>query len=328
LDEAEKKADEALKDDPDCQEAKNLKSRIATDRTIAKALEEGWAAFHAKNYDLERQKAKSVLDLDPSNKGAKRLLEELSGEDWIESPTRKAGTLNALTIGGVQYSFVWVPAGTFVMGSGARESGRSNDETAHNVTLRRGSWVLQTEVTQALYEAVTGDNPSRRKGGDLPVENVTYYDALDFCAALEKSLPADLNLKVSLPTEAQFEYMTRAGSNAAFPWGDDVSEIANRINCAESGKRQTTPVKSYPANAWGLYDLNGNVQEWVLDRLGDYSSQPSVDPQGPVDGAQRVVRGGGWKSGASSCRSAVRSAANPDKASDDLGFRVVIAPSK
>ena len=183
-----------------------------------------------------------------------------------------------VTINDVEYTFRWCPPGKFMMGSPADEPNRSNNESQHEVTLTRGFWMLETQVTQQMWESVMGANPSRFKGAKLPVEQVSWNDCQEFITKLNAELksgghkspvsngeltPAALEgYKFSLPTEAQWEYACRAGTTTAYSFGNSLSaEQANfRGNVG-----QTKDVGSYPANAWGLKDMHGNVWEWCQD---------------------------------------------------------------
>ena len=189
----------------------------------------------------------------------------------------------------------------------------------------------ETEVTQALYQEIMGENPSWFKGENLPVEVVSWYDAMEFCAELTKRLPKGLT--ASLPTEAQWEYVARAETKTPYSFGNALN--GDKANCdgnypygtETKGKRvgETTPVKSYAPNAWGLYDMHGNVLEWALDYYGEYPTGTAIDPQGPDSASYRVNRGGGWRDDAGDCRSAFRCGSSPDIRFSDLGFRFLLS---
>ena len=221
----------------------------------------------------------------------------------------------------VNLDMIWIEPGTFIMGSPEDELGRNEDETPHQVKLTQGYWLGKYEVTQAQYEAVMGTNPSYFKGADLPVENVNWFDAKEFCAkltAIEREagrLPE--GYEYTLPTEAQWEYACRAGTTTALNNGRNLSDPDNWV-CPEidevawyGGNSNNThhPVGQKKPNAWRLYDMHGNVEEWCLDWHGDYPSSPVTDPMGPVTGDCRVIRGGSCDGlpCAASCRSAERS---------------------
>ena len=199
----------------------------------------------------------------------------------------------------------WIPPGSFVMGSPGSEEGRDSDETQHEVVLSQGFFMAETECTQGQWELVMGSNPSNFKGTDRPVEQVSWYEAVEYCRKLtakqctEGILPEGWEWR--LPTEAQWEYAARAGTTGprygeldAIGWWD-----------GNSG-RQTHPVSQKAANAWGLHDMMGNVWEWCSDWSGDYSTGSVTDPTGPSSGSRRVSRGGSWNYFARSARSASR----------------------
>ena len=225
---------------------------------------------------------------------------------------RKAGDRMVLTIKDVEYAFRWCPPGTFMMGSPESERGRRYNEPHHQVTLSRGFWTLETEVTQAMWTSVMGDNPSRFIGANFPVEQVSWHNCQEYIGKLNELLaatpgaPADFQF--SLPTDVQWEYACRAGTTTAFHFGNTLtSEQAN------FGRNvgQTTAVRSYPANAWGLYDMHGNVWEWCLDFCGDQATY-------------RMLRGGSWLPDADVCRSALRHRHAPTIRDSRLGFRLVL----
>ena len=240
--------------------------------------------------------------------------------------------------GGVDLDMVWIKPGTFTMGSPESELGRSSDEVLHQVTLTQGYWLGKYEVTQAQYQAIMGTNPSYYKGTDRPVEQVSWNDAMDFCAKLteiEKTagrLPA--GYEYTLPTEAQWEYACRAGTTTSLNSGMDLSNAEECPEMDEVGwyyynsDSETHPVGQKQMNAWGLYDMHGNVYEWCLDWYGDYPRSSVIDPTGPDTGDLRVQRGGGRSLRASGCRSAWRSSSISTSRYRIGGFRVALAPVK
>ena len=270
--------------------------------------------------------------------------------DWAifftDNARRPAGYRQALLIDGEEYGFRWIPSGEFEMGSPESEWFLSSDKTLHHVILTKGFWLLETPVTRRLYHSVVGTNPSKfsfsetlapclasqfgdfdsfdalltrsmaMATSDLPVETVSYDEALEFCEELTKLLPK--GLKATLPTEAQWEYACRAGTKTAYWYGNTAD--SNKMNIIDN----TTPVKSYDPNAWGLYDMHGNVWEWCLDWFGDYPSGTVTDPVGPNSGSCRVCRGGSWFNNAGYCRSADRDGGEPGYRNDDLGFRALL----
>ncbi len=234
-------------------------------------------------------------------------------ELW-EKEVRIATERKTVTVNGVEFAFRWCPAGTFTMGSPEDEKDRDSDETQHKVTLTKGFWMLETEVTQKQWKAVMGSLPDCGfKGDNLPVECVSWNDCQEFCKKCTQ-----LGLPVQLPTEAQWEYACRAGSTGAY--AGNLDEMA--WYSSNSGST-THPVGTKKANAWGLYDMHGNVWEWCQDWYGDYPSGSVTDPTGPSSGSDRVRRGGSWGHNARLCRSALRNSYDPGNRYDHLGFRLV-----
>lgn len=225
--------------------------------------------------------------------------------------------------GGVEMEFVWIPPGTFIMGSPENEKDRYDDETRHRVTLTQGFWMGKYEVTQAQWEAVMNANPSRFESGNRPVESVSWNDCQDFIAKLNRLNQGTFRL----PTEAEWEYAYRAGTTTRFYWGEDRNESdIDRYAWynGNSGDR-THEVGQKRSNPWGLYDMSGNVWEWCADWYGDYPSGPQVDPKGQQSGRARVQRGGSWLSYALYCRSASRNRSYPGYGANYIGLRILLS---
>jgi len=220
------------------------------------------------------------------------------------------------------YSFVWAPPGRFRMGSAETEPGRKPDETAHLVTLSRGFWLGKYEITQRQWQDVMGNNPAKFAGcNDCPVENVSPQEVQEFIEKLSE-LSGQF---YRLPTEAEWEYAARAGADTAWTSGDEPSGLATHACYAANSNGETHPVGGKEPNAWGLYDMHGNVREWCLDMYAPYEATRQIDPVGPVEGVQFIARGGGWNSPAEDCRSARRSTWQEGyfQPKDDIGFRLV-----
>jgi len=205
------------------------------------------------------------------------------------------------------------------MGSPASEEGRSDDETQHQVTLTRGFWMLETPVTQAMWASVMGNNPSYYKGAKLPVETVSWNTCQEFIQKLNGLNAAPAGFRFSLPTEAQWEYACRAGTTTACHFGNTLTQQQ-----ANFSGNQTTEVGKYPANAWSLYDMHGNVWEWCLDRYDDYPSGAVTDPTGASSGGARVIRGGSWLTDVQTCRSAWRGPEFLLTQDAHIGFRLAL----
>ncbi len=237
-----------------------------------------------------------------------------------------------------------VPAGSFTMGSPQNELGRYGDETQHRVTLAQDYYIGVFQCTQRQYELVMGRNPSRFKGADNPVERVSYntlrgknkgskwpagsdVDEDSFFGRLQERT----GLPLDLPTEAEWEYACRAGTTTALNSGKNLTSESGRCpNLDEVGwywensGSNTHPVGQKKPNAWGLYDMHGNVWEWCLDWCGEYPSEAVTDPVGATSGVNRAIRGGSWGSHARGFRSALRRDDNPSNGNHGLGFRVAL----
>jgi formylglycine-generating enzyme required for sulfatase activity/serine/threonine protein kinase len=218
-----------------------------------------------------------------------------------------------------------IPAGTFSMGSA---NGDSDEQPVHEVTISRPYYLGVTEVTNGQWQAVMRDVPSKWKNADLPVESVSWEDAATFCNRLS-SLPAERRAGrvYRLPTEAEWEYACRAGTTTAYSFGDDKSLLGDFAWYPGNSGRQTHPVGQKRPNAWGLYDMHGNVWEWCSDLYGDYAAGAVRDPAGPATGSLRVLRGGSWSYSAGRCRSAFRGRGNPSNRDSRVGFRLALSPS-
>jgi formylglycine-generating enzyme required for sulfatase activity len=244
----------------------------------------------------------------------------------------QASTHNADLNASVQLQMLWVEPGTFTMGSPTTETGRSTNETEHNVTLTKGFYLGKYEVTQAQYEAVMTGNtdslsatPSQYPNNpNRPVEKVSWADAQIFLTRLNAQQSGNIpaGWAYVLPTESQWEYACRAGTSTTYSWGNDIN--ATRANYNVSGLSQTRDVGYYAANPWGFFDMHGNVWEWTADwyQAAYPIGNPVVDPSGPASGSLRVIRGGSWSSGGTYLRSAKRHDLSPGARGSDLGFRV------
>jgi formylglycine-generating enzyme required for sulfatase activity len=211
---------------------------------------------------------------------------------------------------------VWCPPGSFIMGSG-----QGKDSSAHPVILTKGFYLGKYEVTQEQYEKVMGKNSSQFKGDKLPVEQVSWNDAVEFCDELNKKERIPRGWEFALPTEAQWEYACRAGTTTAYSWGDNITPQLANYN--DSGINKTVEVGSYKANPWGFFDMHGNVWEWTADWYAAYSSGAQTDPEGPATGSGRVNRGGSWDNTGTNLRSATRDLNYPSRRGNGrIGFRV------
>jgi formylglycine-generating enzyme required for sulfatase activity len=232
-------------------------------------------------------------------------------------------------------NMVRIQGGTFTMGSPANEPGRHDWEgPQHQVTIS-SFYMGKYEVTQREYQEVMRTNPSSFKGDNLPVEQVSWFDAVEYCnkrSQREGLTPAytisgtnvTWNRNANgyrLPTEAEWEYACRAGTTTAYNTGASINN--NTGWYADNSGSTTHPVGQKPANAWGLYDMHGNVCEWCWDWIGNYPNGAQTDPMGASSGSRRVVRGGGWNGSNRVARSAFRDFGIPADLGNPLGFRVV-----
>ena len=230
---------------------------------------------------------------------------------------------------------VLIPKGKFTMGSPASEEDRYENETEHEVTISKDYYLGVTEVTQGQYEKVIGVNPSfwqkrviRKSDSSMyPVEQVTWEDAVEFCKELS-DLPEEKKAGrvYRLPTEAEWEYACRAGSKSAYSFGESSKSLGDYA-WFDGNSDRTHPVGEKKANAWGLYDMQGNAWEWCSDWYDEYPKGAVSDPTGPKEGSYRVIRGGGWGYEAADCRSALRVRLTPVDRNRYLGFRLALSPS-
>ena len=219
----------------------------------------------------------------------------------------------------VGIEFVLIPAGQFMMGS---DKGDPNETSVHEVRISRPFCLGKYEVTQGQWQAVMGSNPSRfQDDANLPVEKVSWLDVQEFIQRLNAQ---EGGTPYRLPTEAEWEYAVRAGSTTAYYFGDDARQLQKYAWYEENAEGRTHPVGQKQPNAWGLYDMSGNVWEWVQDWYSNtYSSEAVTDPQGPALGSHRVLRGGGWLHDPWFFRSSLRSHTVPETRGANVGFRLL-----
>jgi formylglycine-generating enzyme required for sulfatase activity len=223
---------------------------------------------------------------------------------------------NYIVKSAVDMEMIWCPPGSFIMGPSGEGS------PAHPAILTKGFYLGKYEVTQEQYQKVIRKNPSNSIGDTLPVEYVSWKEAVAFCRVLNKMERTLPGWEFALPTEAEWEYACRAGTTTAYSWGNNVSP--QLANYEESGLKKTVQVGSYKANPWGFYDMHGNVYEWTADWFGDYHSRTVTDPQGAASGSGRVARGSSYYTDELSMFSATRRWYPPNDRSANLGFRVAI----
>jgi len=218
--------------------------------------------------------------------------------------------------------FVYIPSGTFTMGSPLYETDRYEDEKQHSVTLTKGFYIQTTEVTQRQWTAVMGNNPSffQNCGDNCPVDHVSWNDVQEFIRKLNQQEGSDV---YRLPAEAEWEYACRAGSTTRFCYGDDEKRLGEYAWFEENSEGRTHPVGRKKPNAWGLYDMHGNVWEWCQDWYGEYPHGAAIDPKGPPKGSRRVLRGASAFNASWNVRSTLRTNDPPDFRGGLAGFRIL-----
>ncbi len=249
--------------------------------------------------------AKDLTEANRIDAAMKEMQQKIDARDAASTP--------ALSItNSIGMTFVEIPPGEFTMGSPRFEAGREQDETERTIKLTESFGMGIHEVTQAQYEQVVGRNPSQFKGVNNPVEVVSWDDAAEFCRLLT-ALPAEraAGRNYRLPAEAEWEYACRAGTTTTYSFGNDERQLGQYAWYDKTSGKRSHPVGQRQANAWGLYDMHGNVWEWCEDKEGSF----------------RVIRGGGWNNDAAGCRTANRLSSGPPHPRADRGFRLVLSPS-
>ena len=232
-----------------------------------------------------------------------------------------------------------VSSGKYLMGSAEDEEGRDEDEGPVGEITVNSFCIGESEVTQSMWNEVMGYNPSYFSdcGGDCPVERISFFDAVEFCNRLSVKEGLTACYKIAgrsvswnraadgyrLPTETEWEYACRAGATTAYNTGGEVADLLRAGWFRDNSAKSTHPVRRKEANAWGLYDMHGNVYEWCWDRYADYSTAGSTEQTGSELDHTRVVRGGAWYRYAKVCRSASRCGSLPSYRGFNLGFRLV-----
>lgn len=252
------------------------------------------------------------------------------------------GDVAIVRISGVDTRFHWSPPGSFMMGSPEDEVNRSNSETLHKVELTSGFWMAETETTQQLWQAVTGETTNANSDDNYPVAAVSWDDCHLFIERIQEYAPKGMRFR--LPSEAHWEYACRAGTTTAFWWGDNPDDGKGKLNgydlsahneegedhvlAFDDGFANVAPVGCFEANKWGLKDMSGNVFEWVEDRMKPFTEENAVDPLCNDLDADPVIRGGSWRHTLWICRSAFRQGTVQTARHDDLGFRIELVKDK
>ena len=304
--------------------AQGFYDAIGAGRSYEKAFQWGQVAIE---FDLANQEAAKILVL---RKKGETTPTPNPSQEGNGATRNRAGETRSLDLGnGVSLTLVYIPGGTFWMGSKDDDPEAYDDEKPrHQVTLP-AFWMGETPVTQGQYQAVMGSNPSRFQGDlDRPVEMVSWNDADRFCQELSRKLSQEI---ISLPSESQWEYACRGGTDTRYFFGDDAAQLGNYAWYYGNSGNETHPVKQKKPNAWGLYDMHGNVWEWCADQWHDNYQGAPTDGSAWLSSDEskaRLLRGGSWINAAKYCRSASRAPDTPDNRYNSLGFRVVCRASR
>lgn len=245
------------------------------------------------------------------------LIDYLLSQQWPDPHSTEVIDTVLFIVNDVPFKMIKVEGGSFKMGATAEQGytdPQSNEEPAHSVVLS-SYYIGETEVTQALWLEVMGTRPSRFKGADLPVEQVSWDDCQEFVTKLSEIT----GKKFRLPTEAEWEFAARGGTKSQgfkYSGSNTINDIAWYVSTSGNS---THPVATKMPNELGIYDMSGNVYEWVQDRYGSYPSTGQVDPEGPTSGNFRVFRGGNWHTTAAKCRVSSRFSEYPSSDADGYG---------
>ena len=316
-------------DDEQAHKAEEEKVRRSRIETFIKSAEK---AKTSRKWNEVLKFAELALKLDKNNTVALALKSEAK-----QNMKKNLMEVKTFTLADdVKLEMVKIPAGTFLMGAPLGELGRRNNEMLHKVTITKAFWIGKYEVTQAQWRALLNDNPSLYVGSDHPVEQVSWNDAKEFCDKLNEHFKNQLpdGYVFNLPTEAQWEYACRAGTATALNNGLNLTSL--RHPCphidkvgwytGNSGVRGPKKVGGKKPNAWGLYDMHGNIQEWCLDSCDDYTAEDATDPLLDSFSFRRALRGGCWAFAAAHCRSASRQKGMATRRYAHVGFRLVLTP--
>jgi formylglycine-generating enzyme required for sulfatase activity len=269
---------------------------------------------------IDETAASEIIDLlTQVLRGAQASRPRLSSQQ--PPPSQAPQTIKTFT-NSIGMEFILIPAGSFMMGDAFE--GHDNERPVHQVNISRPFYLGKYAVTQEQWGTVTGKNLSEFKGRNNPVDDVSWSDVQSFISHLN----AKEGKKYRLPTEAEWEYAARAGTKSTYSFGDDAGQLEQYEWYGGNSGSQTHPVGQKQPNPWGLYDMHGNVREWVNDWYDKsyYGRSPSTDPAGPSGGEFRVLRGGSWYRSARSLRSASRDYHMPGYRGKGLGFRLALSP--
>ena len=296
---------------------------ICSHLKAANPLSRANVLVHYYELFLERYKgadAPQLFEAKTSLGQVAKELEKLGMDETLIVPPRKRLTLNLGK--GVTMKLVLIPAGKFMMGSPKTEKDRSDNEgPQRRVTISKAFYMGVMEVTQEQYQSVVGGNPSKFKGPQNPADGVLWNRAMAFCTALSKKT----GRAVRLPTEAEWEYACGAGTGTRFSFGNDNKDLAAHGWYGANSGGKTHPVGQKKPNAWGLYDMHGNVWEWCRDSydVNAYANAKDVDPKNTTPSKNHVVRGASWHCSPEECRTASRMGGISDNR-HVFGLRVVV----
>ena len=278
-------------------------------------------------FDLIKAYEKTIKDclkmkLDVEAEGFSKELEEIrAGKIKVEEKNAKP-ILQVDLSKGVKLEMVLIPAGKFMMGSPESEAGRRENETQHEVTLTKPFYMGKYEVTQEQWQIIMGSNPSDTKGARFPINKVSWNDCQEFI----KKLNTKTNGGYRLPTESEWEYACRAGTSTAYSYEDRITKGDANYGNGAADRESIKATGNYKPNAFGLYDMHGNVWEWCEDWKADYPGGAVTDPKGPATGEYRVLRGGSFFNVGSFARSAFRFNVMPAGRGNSGGFRLAMTP--
>ena len=329
LDELKKQEKERIND----YNTLNRNYQSAKERVLSHKAELIYLKNELNKYkDINKKKEKDIITLEQTNRATQDTLKNLGRElerilKVIKSP--KTIQKEYFRLSGIIFNMVLVEGGTFQMGSTyEKDIDTKNDESPLHMVTLSSYWIGETQVTQALWSAVMGTNPSYFTG-DLrrPVERVSWFECQEFIERLNVKLEdqlSPLGLKFRLPTEAEWEFAARGGNNSkGYKYAGD-NDIAQVAWYSENSVGETHPVGEQAPNELGLFDMSGNVWEWCQDWYGLYTQIELSDPTGPENGRFRVFRGGSWRGGAQGCRSTDRYRHEPRRRNDNLGLRLAL----
>ena len=306
---------------PDVDKLQKVSLIAVRDSRLQKEAEERRVAEEKRQAELRRQDAERKAAEERKREEERKRRE---GEERKRREEEARAKERVFRVGGVEFKMIRVEGGTFMMGSPDSDSDAYDDEKPqHRVTLS-DYYIGEIPVTQALWQAVMGGNPSYSQGVNNPVECVSWNDCQEFL----KKLNQQTGMTFSLPTEVQWEYAARGGNKSKgykYAGSNSVKDVAWYT---DNSGGMTHPVKGKRANELGLYDMSGNVWEWCQDWLGSYSSTPQTNPIGPATGSSRVLRGGCWINRAWNCRVAYRLSISPDYRIYHTGFRLSLVHPK